>query len=76
MKVTEERRCCFCKHCIGLDWHGVKSICEIDSRDIYGYTGKDEHRLYAKDCERFEARETIWSNSEQKIVKSEDVIWI
>ena len=74
--ITENKRCCCCKHVINYGWHAVKAECEITHQSWSNYTGENKDRINAKDCEHFSPIEKVWSNSAQTIVKSKDINWI
>lgn len=74
--VTEKKRCCVCKNVINYGLHAVKAECSITHKIWYNYTAENNDRNNAEKCENFNPCDEVWSNSEQKIVKSEDINWI
>lgn len=74
--ITEQKRCCVCQNVINYGWHAVKAECGITHKIWCNYTRENDNRHNAENCEHFSPCDEVWSNSEQKIVKSEDVNWI
>lgn len=73
--ITEKKRCCVCQHVINYGLHAVKAECGITHKIWYNYTGENGNRHNAENCEHFSPCDEVWSNSEQKIIKSSDINW-
>lgn len=74
--ITEQKRCSACQNVINYGLHAVKAECGITHKIWHNYTGENSNRHNAENCENFNPDDEVWSNSEQKIVKSEDINWI
>lgn len=60
---VQEKRCGACVHGLCYGWHAVKIKCDIDGHEMFGYNGKDEYRVNAKNCPHFEPHEYVKKNS-------------
>ena len=74
--ITEKKRCSICQNVINYGLHAVKAECSITHKVWHNYTGENGDRHNAENCEHFSPCDEVWSNSEQKIVKSKDINWI
>ena len=74
--IIEKKQCSVCQNVINYGLHAVKAECRITHKIWYNYTGEDNNRHNAENCEYFNSDDEVWSNSEQKIVKSKDINWI
>lgn len=81
-KVNIEKKCNSCKNAVTYGLHCVKIECPIKKIEMFGYSGKNEYRVNAKDCDSFEYNDygsplmKPWSNELQKSVDIENVNWV
>ena len=81
--VDIEKRCNNCIHAGHFGLHDVKIKCDVDGKEMFGYTGKDEYRVNAKNCKdwKIDQLHTNWggdytNDGKLEFVRMEDINWI